>query len=184
MNQEIRSIEYKNSLKDVRAVAKYTYTRSKHARRIYLLFVVLFMLAQAIIILISPDRFLENPIKEIIILSMYIPILFVFMYLSARILAPLEAMIVYGLGSNKGSLGKHKITISSENLTEETAYNKTTIDWAAIVNVVKIKSHLLIYQNAIAAHVIPLRAFDSEADSKEFIEKVIHYHSTADLERT
>lgn len=70
-----------------------------------------------------------------------------------------------------GVLGMHDFSISPAGLEETTAMSTSRLAWAGIRNVMKVGGYLLIVINGHAVHVIPRRAFASQAQFDAFFEQ-------------
>ena len=177
MNRENEAIEYENTMRDLIAFTKYHY--KKPVRNMNIFFVFIFFMAAIVSIMRNSELFLEDPFINAFVNLTMGAILIIFLIFIARFGIPLQVWILYKSGANKGTIGRHRIILTSESLTEETDYNKTIVDWVAIENIVKTKTHLLIYQSAVAAYVIPLKAFGNDANWQGFMEKAKHYQALA-----
>jgi YcxB-like protein len=81
--------------------------------------------------------------------------------------------IVYFLFStsplkNIAVLTNHEITLSEENIIEETPFNRGENSWSGINKVVQNRSYIFIYVSQHGSHVIPKRAFRSVSQTTEF----------------
>jgi hypothetical protein len=71
---------------------------------------------------------------------------------------------------NKSILTEHVITLTESALCEETAYNKSETRWAGISHVARTRRYMFVYLAQYQAHVIPRRAFESDADWNSFFK--------------
>ncbi|HEG42840.1 MAG TPA: YcxB family protein [Phycisphaerales bacterium] len=84
------------------------------------------------------------------------------------LLAYLLAILCMVSKANRTFLCEHSISINEHGLTEETKYGNSETYWNAISNIVKTKTHILLYVTQLSAHIIPLRAFDNPEEANEF----------------
>ena len=68
-----------------------------------------------------------------------------------------------------GHLGRHMIELNETGLKEVTDVNESIHNWKSVQRFVDWKSYLLIYISPTNAHIIPKRAFASEADARTFL---------------
>lgn len=82
--------------------------------------------------------------------------------------------MVIGVFSRMNStfLTEHTLAIAPEGLVEETEFNRSEYKWSAVQKVVGSRKHLFIYVSAGSAHIVPRRAFDSDAEWEQFHEKL------------
>ncbi len=82
----------------------------------------------------------------------------------------LAMVFVLGMLSrrNQTFLTEHAITVGAAFFVEETPYNRTEYNWLAVQKLARTKRYLFIYISQNAAHVIPRRAFASDADWQAF----------------
>ena len=76
---------------------------------------------------------------------------------------------------DKGQLGRHRISIDADGVTESTAVGESRVSWAGIDRIERSENAVLVYTTPTAAHMIPRRAFKAPADEDSFIELVQSY---------
>ncbi len=64
--------------------------------------------------------------------------------------------------NDKGFLTKHIITLSKDELVEETIVNRTTFSWETVFKIGKTKNYIYLYTGPNQAHVIPKRELKNE----------------------
>lgn len=74
-----------------------------------------------------------------------------------------------GEGQNRGLLGHRRVTISSEGITESGEHGQTSTAWRAVERVSVTDEHAYIYTNALAAVIVPRRAFAGPSQFEEFV---------------
>lgn len=68
----------------------------------------------------------------------------------------------------KGQLGRHRIRVDENGLTESTAVGQSRVTWEGIDRVERDSTALFIYTGPHQAHMIPIRAFASLDDAESF----------------
>ena len=74
--------------------------------------------------------------------------------------------------SNKSFLTNHIIEVQNDAFYEETKYNKSFFYWPGIASAVPRPGFVAVYVSGHAAHIIPNRAFASEAQRTVFLALV------------
>lgn len=68
----------------------------------------------------------------------------------------------------KGILGEHTITLTEDDLIEETVYNKSFCKWNGILKIVTSRRYLAVHITEQLIHLIPRRAFQSLEAAQAF----------------
>jgi len=82
-------------------------------------------------------------------------------------------------GQNRGLFDRHRVTISPEGVAETSEHGHTSTTWRAIERVVATQEHAYIYTNALAAIIVPRRAFASPSEFAEFVRTAQGHHEQA-----
>jgi hypothetical protein len=82
-------------------------------------------------------------------------------------------------GKNRGLFSRRRVTVSPEGISESDEFVQTSSAWRAVERVVRAPDHAFIYLNALAAIVVPSRAFADLADFDEFVRTIERYHEAA-----
>lgn len=82
---------------------------------------------------------------------------------------------------NKTFLTEHTITIDESGLVEENGFSRGEYRWDGILKFVKTRRHLFVYVAQHSAHAIPRRAFASESEWQQFVEKMREFKQRASL---
>ena len=82
-------------------------------------------------------------------------------------------------GKNDNVIGKHKISMSSESITEATIAGEANNFWSSLDKFVESADYLLLYLSALQAIIIPRHTFSSEKQCNDFIELVEGYYLEA-----
>ena len=81
-------------------------------------------------------------------------------------------LLSYRPSRNKAFLTEHILTASDDGVVEDTAYGSSSSTWAGITKVGQNRGYIFVYVQENMAHVIPKRAFASEADASRFYDFV------------
>ncbi|MGQ9807317.1 MAG: YcxB family protein [Armatimonadota bacterium] len=92
------------------------------------------------------------------------------LFLARQIRRSVQRM--YGEGRNRALFGRHVMTVSSEGVTDEGPGTRTQTRWESVERIARSMDHLFIYLNAVAAHVVPARAFRDRGEFERFVESV------------
>jgi hypothetical protein len=63
---------------------------------------------------------------------------------------------------------EHTVSLTEEGIVEQGIHSRQTTAWAGVQRVRRTRRAVLIYQSETGAHIIPRRAFDSDADFDRF----------------
>jgi hypothetical protein len=74
-----------------------------------------------------------------------------------------------GEGRNRELFSRHRIVISPEGVTDSSELGQTSTAWRAVERVVTTEAHAYIYINALAAVIVPRRAFADAAEFEKFV---------------
>jgi hypothetical protein len=78
----------------------------------------------------------------------------------------------------RGLLGTHTLVLDSEGVLEKTNVNEQKTLWSGIDRIEEDTDYAFIYVTTASAHVIPLRAFSTRGDARDFIDfartRVLH----------
>ena len=91
----------------------------------------------------------------------------------------LISALSYAPSKNRGVLGEHRLTLTAENLTEETAVSEGTWAWVGVPKVSRNSAYVFIYVQQNMAHIVPVRSFPSRAEADHFYQFVIDTWRTA-----
>ncbi len=75
---------------------------------------------------------------------------------------------MYSSRNNARVLADHRLSISSEGITAETAVSRQQHSWEGIPGVEQTARYIFIFTQEYAAYVIPLKAFSSPASANAF----------------
>ena len=82
-------------------------------------------------------------------------------------------------GQNRGLFSRRRVTISPEGITESSELGQTSTAWRAVERVAETDNHAYIYTNALAAVIVPRRAFAGPSEFEEFVRTAKAYHEKA-----
>lgn len=91
----------------------------------------------------------------------------------------LISCVSYMPSKNRGVLGKHRLALTADALTEETPVSQGTWSWAGIPKVSRNSAYVFIYVQQNMAHIVPARSFPNRADADRFYQFVVDTWKTA-----
>ncbi len=84
-------------------------------------------------------------------------------------------------GRNPGLFCRHRTTLSPEGVTRAGEFGQTSVVWRAVERVVVTDDYAYIYTSALAAIIIPRRAFADAAAFREFVHAAGEFQAKASL---
>jgi hypothetical protein len=179
------TVEYELTEGDLNAFNLYHHFHSPTARRQYLRAwyapaLIMFVIWLGIWYLADRERGTpEQTTLDLLPLFSGVPIFLVFFpwWYRRKVSQIIAGMI--GEGKNRGLLGRHQVSISPDGINESGEYGQTLTVWRAVERVVRDKEYAFVYLNALAAIIIPLRAFDDSAGFEGFVGAAANYHAQA-----
>jgi YcxB-like protein len=177
--------EHELTKQDVSAFTFYHHFHSKTARRQYyygwFFPAVIMLLVWAVICYFAASE-TTTPLRTwVALLPLLAAVLIYLAYFPwayrRKVRKIIDGMI--GEGRNLNLFGRHRVTISTEGLTDAGEYGQTTSTWRGIERVVKDQDYAFIYVNTMAAIVVPRRGFADSADFDHFVMTAVKYHEEA-----
>ena len=71
---------------------------------------------------------------------------------------------------DKGQLGRHRLVLGEDGLSESTAVGESRTTWAGVDRVEQSPDYIFIYTTPSAAYVIPRRAFKDPQQAEAFLQ--------------
>jgi hypothetical protein len=87
-----------------------------------------------------------------------------------------NALALLNEGENKGIIGRQRITITPETITQSNAYREVRTRWEAVEKIVRSEHYAYIYVSAYSAHILPRQAFPTDGAFLKFVGEALHYH--------
>jgi len=177
--------EFELTLDDVRAFNVYHHRHSPAARRQYLRswFIPAFLLLLACVgIWWLADRKQGTPLRTFLdLLPLFSggPLYLLYFPWAYRRRLRKTVADMASEGENRGLFGRHRVTISAEGVAESGEFRQSLTSWRAVERVAVSDQHAYIYTNAMAAIIIPRRAFAGPAEFEEFVRTATEYHQRA-----
>jgi hypothetical protein len=179
------TVEYELTEGDLNAFNLYHHFHSPTARRQYLrswIAPALIMFVIWLGIWYLADRERGTPVQtflDLLPLLSGVPIYLVFFpcWYRRKVSQIIAGMI--GEGKNRGLVGRRQIMISPEGIGESGEHGKSFTAWRAVERVVRDKEYAFVYLNALAALIIPSRAFQDSAGFEEFVGAAAKYCAQA-----
>ena len=69
---------------------------------------------------------------------------------------------------DRGQLGRHRLVLGEDGLTESTAVGESRTSWSGVDRVEQSADYIYIYTSPAAAHVVPKRAFPNPEQAEAF----------------
>ena len=82
-------------------------------------------------------------------------------------------------GQNRGLFSRHHITLSPEGVTVITADGQVSTTWRAVERVAVADGRAFIYTSAMAAVIVPGRAFAGPTEFEDFVSTAREHHEKA-----
>lgn len=174
--------DYEITKEDLSAFTLYHHRHSPTARRHYLrswILPAIIWLLVCIGLWHLADRQRGTPLRTFVdLLPLFggVPVyLLCFPWAYRRKLRKIVASMV-SEGQNRGVFSRHRVTLSPEGVTESGEYGATSAAWCAVERVAVSDAHAYIYTSALAAIIVPQRAFAGPAQFDEFVRIAQRYH--------
>ena len=146
-------------------------------------------------VMMSNPKFRFNFILNLAVPPLLIPIILgfmgkdlVFIVVATILGGSLGAFLIYKISksqimklpdSKPGTLGEHTIEINVEGLVEKTAVNESFYRWEGIRKIQSNRLYCYFFIDTFVAHIIPNRAFTSEAEFDVFYNKALDFWKRA-----
>jgi hypothetical protein len=79
-------------------------------------------------------------------------------------------------GQNLTLLRRHRVSISPDAIIESGDFGQNSTAWRAVERVVRDDDYAYVYINALAAIIIPTRAFATATEFEDFVKAANSYH--------
>ncbi|WP_105615383.1 YcxB family protein [Vallitalea okinawensis] len=80
-------------------------------------------------------------------------------------------------GNNRSLLAETTLLVNEEGINRSNDYEQTAIKWTTVDRVVISDKHILVYDSAISAIIIPLSALSTDVETEKLIRNIEKYHS-------
>ena len=166
-------VEYEITREDLYAFqwrAVFESPRSWRMRRSAYLGWVLAVVLFAIVPAISADGFTVSRVSFGFI-AIAVPVAFLFQWCLERWLVRRAIRrLIQDERPDRGQLGRHRLVLGEDALSESTAVGESRTTWAGVDRVEQSLDYIFIYTAPSAAHVIPKRAFADPAQAEAFYQ--------------
>lgn len=166
-------IEFETSIDDVINFNLYHFQHSQTGRRS--LFKTRFIIPIVLTVLFIISSFIYRSLHQYPLL-VFALVWFIFMPSSYKRGIKKYVRRMYSEGKNKSVICKHKLSVVPEGIVETTNVGEANIHWGAIEKVEATDKYIFIYTSAVAAIIVPKKAFSDDSKYTEFIETVKRYH--------
>ena len=75
---------------------------------------------------------------------------------------------LYENGSYKDVLGMHEMTVTDENLIDQTGENVSTVQWSSITGIASLAEHTFVFTGDVTAYIIPHKKV-SNGNASQFV---------------
>lgn len=79
-------------------------------------------------------------------------------------------------GENRGLFGRRRVTISAQEVVDASELSRNSTAWRSVERVVVANEYLYIYTNALAAIILPQRAFADRSAFDTFARTATEYY--------
>ncbi|MFH0769584.1 MAG: YcxB family protein [Chloroflexota bacterium] len=178
-------IEYEVKRDDVLAFHLFNYEhspilgRARRLMRFMLLPSIILMLLSSIV---SVAIFGRNYISFAVGVGFFTVLILIYYIFSPPLIRKGFTKIVerdYGRGKDKLTR-KHKLSISSETVTDITDMGESTTHWDTIEWIASTDQHLFMAVRGSGPHIVPRRAFTNEEAFKQFVDTVNTYYQVTE----
>ena len=171
-------IDYENSLDDIMALNLYHHQQSSEARRTRQILQYGPPAALVLIALVQVSVFgsaLTSSLPWLFFAGIWA--LFVPFSLRRSMRKKVAKMVLQG--DDTGVAGRHKLSLSSDAVTDKISAKKTKTKWSEVRKIAATGGHLFIYISDTAAYIVPRRAFEDESKYREFVDTAMRYYKAA-----
>jgi hypothetical protein len=144
--------------------------RGWRARRSAYLGWILAVLLFAIVPAIGADGFRISRVSfGFIVIAL--PVVFLFQWCLERwVVRRAIRQLLQDERPDRGHLGRHRLVLGEDGLTESTAVGETRTRWTGVDRVEQSPDYIFIYTTPSAAHVVPKRAFSDPEQAEAFYQ--------------
>ena len=164
-------VDYELTREDLYAFqwrAAFQSARSRRARRVPYLLWLLAILLWAIVPAIGPDGFTLSRVSfTFIVVSLLVTFLFQWC-LEQWLVRHAIRQLLKDERPDRGQLGRHRLVLGEDGLTESTAVGESRTSWSGVDRVEQSADYIYIYTSPAAAHVVPKRAFPNPEQAEAF----------------
>lgn len=118
----------------------------------------------------------EDPFA--IILTAVFVLIYAFIHFNASMMRNMvdkQTRMMFSEGVNKALFGLHELELTTEAISERSAYHEHTTRWTAVEKIVETPDHAFIYWCGLSAYVIPRHEIGEET-YRTFIDHARRYH--------
>jgi hypothetical protein len=166
-------VEYEITREDLYAFqwrAVFESPRGRRARRNVYLGWLLAVLLVAIVPAIGADGFTVSRVSFAFI-AIGVAVAFLFQWCLERLVVRRAIrQLLKDERPDKGQLGRHRLVLNEEGISESTAVGESRTRWAGVDRVEENPDYIFLYTTPAAAHVIPKRAFKDLQEAEAFYQ--------------
>src|SRR4051812_35690852 len=143
----------------------------RNYRRQYVVFPVVWLII-CILIWYGADRSHGTPLKTFLdFLPLFSGVPFWLIYFPLAYRWKLRRIIAAMVqeGESRTLFTRHRVSISPEGISDATEFSQNSIKWNGVERVIVDGDYAFIYFNALAAIIVPKRAFATAAEFEQFV---------------
>jgi YcxB-like protein len=142
--------------------------RSRRARRTAYLLWLLAILLFAIVPAIGPDGVTLSRVSFTFIATSLLVALLLQWCLERWLVRHAIRQLLASERPNRGQLGRHRLILGDDGLTESTVVGEARTRWAGVDRIEQSPDYIYIYTSPAAAHIVPKRAFPNSEQADAF----------------
>ena len=164
-------VEYELTRDDLYAFqwrAVFESPRGRHARRLVYLGWLLAIVLYAFVPAIGPHGITLSRVSVTFIVTSLVIVYLLQWSLDRWLVRRAIRQLLETERPDRGQLGRHRLLLDEDGLTERTAVGESRTRWAGVDRVEQSRDYIYIYTSSAGAHVIPRRAFASPEQADAF----------------
>jgi membrane protein implicated in regulation of membrane protease activity len=138
-------------------------------RRVYLLWLLAVLLFAAVPA-IGADGFVISRVNFTFLVVAFPIVVLAQWFLERRLMRRAILQLLKEEKPGKGQLGKHRMVVSEDGVSESTVVAESRTSWAGVDRIEQNPDYIFIYTAPVAAHVIPKRAFRDMQEAEAFYQ--------------
>jgi hypothetical protein len=176
-------VEYEltpDDLYDFQWRAAFDSPRSRRSTRKIYIGWFLALLLISLLPAIGPDGFVISRMNFTFLIIAFPLVALAQWFLTRRLMRRALLQLLKEEKPGRGQLGRHKVVLSEDGVVESTAVGESRTSWAGVHRIEQNPQYIFIYTSAVAAHVIPKRAFRDLQETEDFyrLSKTSHEAAT------
>jgi hypothetical protein len=150
--------------------AAFTSARARRTRRTTYLGWFVAVLLLAIVPAIGADGITISRVSLTFIVVTFSSVALAQWFLERRLMRRAIWQLIKEEKPDRGQLGKHKVVLTPDGVRESTMVGESRTSWAGVDRVEQDPHYIFIYTTAVAAFLVPKRAFHGPQEAEAFYE--------------